>query len=290
MPLQARLWLECLVNDNISGIRIKKNIHKQIGFNFKSNWLGLHGPDITDSGNVIAGTSYAMGFAVDEGKNWFDDLFFQKNYFNIGLPVGPIQWSNLLLKYTNKKLDSLIFLYFPNVFAHAFQYTDMHMLGLSAFHYFKWETDYNMCQKKCIQFKQKIKNDLIYHKRENLFFSDKKYHLNYNYGKYENCKFSCAENDVLNAFKVFFSNFPSVKIFRIPSKEQVAGNSINPFRQLMIKRLEADWCLFRSCNGNSRCDFIDLVNYFSLEDYHCFDTHLNETGNIKLRNYIKKYL
>lgn len=64
-----------LQQDSISGIRIKPGIclnRRTLGFTFNSNALGLRGPAACNGKGVIFGTSFAMGFAVGVGYNWYD--------------------------------------------------------------------------------------------------------------------------------------------------------------------------------------------------------------------------
>ena len=89
-PLWTRKWLALLDSDADVGIRIKKDLklgREVLGFSFSSNRFGLRGPCDPTSSTAVFGTSYAMGFSVDDGDNWYDGLF-RHGAMNYGLPVG----------------------------------------------------------------------------------------------------------------------------------------------------------------------------------------------------------
>ena len=81
-PLWTRKWLALLETDADVGIRIKKDLklgREVLGFSFSSNRFGLRGPCDPTSSTAVFGTSYAMGFSVDDGDNWYDGFIAERN-------------------------------------------------------------------------------------------------------------------------------------------------------------------------------------------------------------------
>ena len=74
-PLQARRWIKLLKPHPVYDFLIKPNLKlpiSKLGFLFSSNRLGLRSPDNISANTVFIGTSFAMGFAVNNGENWYD--------------------------------------------------------------------------------------------------------------------------------------------------------------------------------------------------------------------------
>lgn len=145
--MQARRWLMLLRHDEVSSIRIVPDISlpmSVLGFTFSSNHNGLRGPSDEYAETIILGTSFAMGFGVDDGCNWYD-AFPSKGYFNASIPVGPRQWNSILNSCFKGKRTTALFIYHPNIWQHAINYEKLHVSKKTAFEYFNWKTGLLEC-------------------------------------------------------------------------------------------------------------------------------------------------
>jgi hypothetical protein len=116
-PLYGRKWLRLLHDDPISGIRIQPNLElppRVLGFSFRSNSLGLRGPDDVHAPNVVFGTSFGMGFAVDNGLNWYEKCL-DNQWLNLSLPVGIRQIEALFDAVYQGPAQTALVLYHPNL-------------------------------------------------------------------------------------------------------------------------------------------------------------------------------
>jgi hypothetical protein len=152
-----------------------------MGFSFNSNNLGLRGPMNISAPNVIMGTSFAMGFGVDIGCDWYNHLYESQEYFNLGLPIGFKQQSNLLEStLSDKDKDLLIYLYHPNIWSLSKRY-ELFDGNQSIFEIYKWKTDYYNCLKQGLKitvknFRSKYAKELL-----EINYKNKKYLINSKY-------------------------------------------------------------------------------------------------------------
>lgn len=147
LPLQNRKWLKLLEPDAISGYRIRPNISlpaSELGFSFSSNRLGLRGPDNVAADNLLIGTSFAMGFAVHTGQNWWESAL-DANWLNIGLPVGVNRLRALHDTVYAGRRGCAVVLYHPNFWQYARQYEDQAASAKTVHEFFGWQTDERFC-------------------------------------------------------------------------------------------------------------------------------------------------
>ena len=148
-PLQARKWLKLLEPHKRFGFLIKRDKvlpQSLLGFSFSSNRLGLRGPCNQKAGIVCMGTSYAMGFSVNNGNNWWELMGSDSdNILNLGLPVGIAEWLELAKLYYNGKRDTLLLLYHANWYSHEEQYSRWRQTRQRVHEFFRWKTTLTDC-------------------------------------------------------------------------------------------------------------------------------------------------
>ncbi len=148
LPMVNRRWLQLLDHDPISGFRIRPSLSlpaDELGFSFNSNSLGLRGPELVSADKVLFGTSYAMGFAVNNGENWWD-LTLNDDWINLSLPVGVNRIRQLYESIYCGKRKLAVVLYHPNFWQYAKQYLAQSTSGKSVSEYFGWQVDEEFCR------------------------------------------------------------------------------------------------------------------------------------------------
>lgn len=298
-PINGRQWLKLLQPDVDLGMTFIPDINitekKQLGFSFKTNRYGFHGEECADSKNVILGTSFGMGFGVDEGKNWYQlDERLNCSYFNLAIPVAPFNHLNALTKYYKGTYETLLYIYHPNVWKIAAGFYEANKLGQTVFTFMRWKTNFLSLARllprwilKSIYFRV---NGIELSLRSN----GNKYTINTSYNKY-NCKneiFEYSKGDLLN----IFGRFNRVLVFRVPIKEQILKNVLND-KKLNLLNISYDECWNAFITDNR---FTDMKNVkindlcqsgeFNLEDYLPNDTHWSPSGNVKFNRIVTQQL
>lgn len=147
-PLQGRRWLNLLIPDPECGFRLKPNLDipaNSLGFSLKSNRFGLRGPDDDQGENLILGTSFAMGIAVNNGENWWELALPQSGWMNLGLAVGFREWENLLSRFYRGTFDRAWLLYHPNFWVHCRMYERWRQSGTDVFRALRWRRSLPWC-------------------------------------------------------------------------------------------------------------------------------------------------
>lgn len=274
-----------LQQDSISGIRIKPGIclnRRTLGFTFNSNALGLRGPSACNGKGVIFGTSFAMGFAVDVGYNWYDYCVPTQSWLNLGFPVGTEQLENLLNFYYRGSASVAIVLHFPNIWELTGKFNNWSVSGVPIFHYLNWETAWWKCYLLYIKKKKELLNHLqdgnaiIYNN------NGVNYHINCKYALFD------FENDLdtvkktVACWKRLLSGFQSTIFIRIPLKQELLPeNAENNTLKLTKINYDIGWNIIKEgLKCNPQIDFVKLNN-FNLNDFHPWDIHWNARGNEK---------
>ena len=289
-PLQNRKWLNLLVDDPLSGIRIKPNLDlnvREMGFSFKSNRLGLRGPAETSADTVVFGTSYAMGFGVNVGKNWYD--YLNTPFLNLGIPVGPQEELNLLNQYYEGNGKKGLYLYHPNFWYLSYLYKCVKDSGKSVFEVGNWKTKYFDCLKLMIAI---FRNRINAQKQGKIILSsiggiDYKFQSGYCFHEFD--VESDFANYTMNSLLSIATKFDEFIIIRLPIKEQLAPISVVNSK-LAITRDYYDFCWDIVRTHLSGCCKIYEPDIFDLKDYLPKDTHWGESGNYKFYEYVKQFI
>ena len=147
-PLQGRRWLQLLVPDPGCGFRLQPQLdvpQSTLGFSLRSNRFGLRGPDDDQGDNVILGTSFAMGIAVNNGENWWELGLPNAGWMNLGLAVGFREWNDLLGRFYRGNFQRAWLLYHPNFWAHCRMYERWRQNGQEIFEALRWRRDLVGC-------------------------------------------------------------------------------------------------------------------------------------------------
>jgi hypothetical protein len=291
-PFQARKWLNLLKEDKDSGIIIQPNLKlgkNTLGFSFDSNEFGLRGPNSTRASAVVFGTSYAMGFAVDRGYNWYDKFLKHNDWFNAGLPVGAREWESLLVRHYHGSKELGLFIYHPNFWNHAICYHKQRISGVKAFRYFRWKTKTSDCL--YLWLKQNALRLAGSKKLNKVLYKRQKWIVNPKYSFVDISANSKEISIVSEDLAALLNPFKKVICIRVPVKEQLVLDQDNKYHfSDLHDNYDKMWLYTQEILGTHGNAFIFEAKGFRLEHYHRFDTHLNISGNAHLRECIRDIL
>ena len=283
-PLRVRKWLKLLTNDSISAIRIKPSlkINKSImGFSFSSNNHGLRGPTNKYGSTVIFGTSFAMGFAVNNGENWYDQIkFLQDDSINLGLPTGIEQMQNLYQHLYKGSHSRAIVLYHPNFWPLGYLYYNLK--DRNVFEHFKWETRYLQCFFKTYQKQKELRRYADKDEIKFLTTNTTPIILNSRYASFDFNKHPEFVNRYIEIWRTMLNNFKSIYIFRLPAKEEAVYYEYNlcwPELKHRIAHYSKGWDLFINGLQNNKIKNFRLHKKFTSDHYLPLDTHWSSAGN-----------
>ena len=291
-PFQARKWLRLLLEDPTSGIRIKPNLHlgpEALGFSFTSNAYGLRGPSSSIASAVVLGTSYAMGFAVDRGQDWFDGLLRPDEWFNAGLPVGPQEWTGLLDAYHRGERRLALFIYHPNIWPSAIAYTRWRSSGTGVFRHFGWRIGTWGCLR--LHFRRVRSRAALLREGKRIIFTShgQRFCLDSTY-----CNIRIAHCDLQAAaanLQKLLNSFNKIICVRVPIKEEFLPEHLRNTHFDHAKQCYEDmWAFTRRVVSMNPNAVLSELGGFEIQHYHGFDTHLNAHGNGYLRRHIHKLL
>lgn len=286
-PLQGRKWLSLLETDDDVGFLIRKDLKlppEVLGFGFSSNRFGLRGPCDPTSGTAIFGTSYAMGFSVDDGDNWYDGLF-SRGAMNYGLPVGLREFEVLFDRHHTGPCETAIFLYHPNIWAHVTYYVGWRQSGKTVFEHLRWDTSLTGALDRSRQVVTMLRGTAA-GRPVVAEISGEHWLLNPTYGKFDLEGGRADYEAGIASLLGILTRFERVLVFRVPTKEELAASLLDhaPLTALKANHL-AGWDYFKSAVV-SRLDHctVDEGEEFTLGDHHRCDTHWNRAGNAKMRD------
>lgn len=286
-PLQTRKWLSVLETTDETGILIGRNLDLQsdvLGFRFTSNRHGLRGPCDTNASTVVFGTSYAMGFSVDDGDNWYDDGLFRRGALNLGLPVGLREFEILLNRLHTGPCETAVFFYHPNIWSHHFSYASWRQSGQSTFEHFRWDMTLTGALERTGRMIEVMRGKAA--GRPIVAEIDGVYHLlNPCYSRFDidrhRAIYDAGSATILGVLR----RFRRVLVFRIPTKEELSVRHLEyaPLVALRINHLDG-WRYFETkvVSRLANCVVHDGAGY-SLTDYLPCDTHWSREGNSKMK-------
>ncbi len=260
----------------------KKNYSDEKGENgvrFKTNELGLCGPSDMDAQNIVIGGGIGLSFSVDEDKAWFSDKVFEKNWLNLCFACEPEQWQRLIkknLKSIDKKRRAIV-LYeaaFWSIGISKELIVEKETLGIEEIYAREKESFYRFYNK-------------MYEGVFRIVQADGKKLLNCCYAQFDFEKNAKKCSNVIYKWFSILEKFDEVVVLRIPNKEYIYGaeNHDDIFGELKQNHDEG-WKLFKT--GLEKLKNIKFMepDDFSLSDYICTSSYLNEMGNEKLRKWI----
>ena len=280
----------CWEEDRRFGLRIRPNLdldRSHLGFTFSSNHLGLRGPCATAGPGVIFGTSYAMGFAVDNGSNWYDAATFNARFLNLGLPVGLHQMREMLDHYYTGRGDVAVFLYHPNIWTFCVDFARWQESSQPLFSFMRWQTSLEAALEKSLG---KVRATTLTGVEGQIIetINGQSYLLNPGYAPFNPDKFARSYATAADELKRICRRFKKFAVIRIPMKEELAANLTGheALGRLTENHL-AGWTHFKAEIGRVKPDAVfydDLP--LTIAHYHPCDTHWNAEGNACFQNYL----
>lgn len=288
-PFVVRRWIRVLEKDPQTAFRIRPSLalgRRELGFSFASNSLGLRGPEAVEAKNVLLGTSFAMGFGVDCGSNWYELCLDPAHWLNLSLPVGPVQLQALMKRHHVGPRGKALVMYHPNFwkYAHHFDVYARSAGGRDVFAYFCWYTGLMDCSRVAAKLPVKLAREiarqdmLLFETRRGVHLLDTRY-----------CYIRREEHEAIfesagALWNGMVREFDEVCVVRVPSKQDVA---VSRCRQPKLLRLrensDENWEHFKEAlSSRKRVSFHDVSAEFDVDDYLLWDGHFNETGNRKL--------
>ena len=294
-PLQARQYLKLLRDDRLTGIRVRENLavpKRRLGFSFSSNRFGLRGPHDTTAQNVVIGTSFAMGLGVDDGLNWYERCLPTRDWFNAGLPVGPIQMEALLEAYVPGRRRACLFVYHPNLWWVSGQYAKLRHDGGGAFATFGWKTGLLECMMLSYQKRQSLFVRLDSGKRVVFRFRGSQYHVDCDYSHFDFEVNAQLVDESVATIRRILHRFDRVIVVRVPVKQDLLHLLLpvqsNSQLAETIQNYEIGWDLLRQRTSDLSSIEFHKLDQFELDDFHPQDNHWNEAGNEKFATIVKQ--
>ena len=294
LPMQTRKWLALLREDPIIAYRIQPDLdlpREELGFRFRSNGLGLHGPDNCSAPCVAFGTSFAMGFAVDEGLNWFDRALAHDEWLNLGLPVGPVQLESLFRTVYRGDARLALVVYHPNFWTHAKQYGLWAASGQGAFEFFHWETDRKACFQMQLRALQSRAIKVQEGRAASFAMAGAAWFIDSGRDCFDFTSDYAWFQQGLQALERMLAPFSRVLVVRAPVKTQACPpqHRTEHFRRT-LRNYDLGWRLLQDHLPRLvHAEFHD-PGPFDLTDFHPLDLHWNEQGNARFAQCIAHLL
>jgi hypothetical protein len=282
-PRQARRWLQLLEEDADSGYRLRPDLDvdaAKLGFSLRSNALGLRGPCDPYADNVILGTSYAMGIAVNNGENWYERCLPDYGWLNLGLAVGIPEWIKLLRRYHRGRHGRIVLLYHPNIWAHCLAYERWRDSGLGLFEALHWKTALASCL--WLELRRRLRRQRAtragWHIR--VLFQGQCYEIDANY-----CRIAAEQERAvfdrnISVLLRELATFDQVVAVRLRIRQEVVPVECrNTHLDSLVRQYDRYWdWTAQSLSSLPSCRVLH-VDGFTLEHFHPRDTHWNSAGN-----------
>jgi hypothetical protein len=283
LPLQTRKWLQCLVEDPVSGLRIIPGLKLDadvLGFTFASNDLGLRGPANPEAPNVVLGTSFAMGFCVDNGDNWFELCLDPGEWLNLGLPVGAGHLAALMTHLHTGKRGTALVVYHPTFWPYTRQYLALARSGLGAFDFFGWKTDKKACLDLQLGTLARRKEKIRTGQALSISHKGREYFVDATILRYD---FNSAWDDFLaglSFWETMLTGFEKVIVVRAYTKQELCPSRFENRELLAAKaNYQLGWALFKKFLGPLPGIRFHEPRGFGLEHHLPLDGHWDGSGN-----------
>jgi len=282
-PLQGRRWLKLFRDDAVSGIRMRENLDvpkSRLGFSCRTNQHGLRGPACETANSVIFGTSFALGLAVDNGENWYELSLKPDAWFNLGLPVGIREMSELLKTLHKGLRHSAIVVYHPNFWVHCRYFHRWRMSGRSAFESMGWKTGLVECILLEVRRFVRRQKALKAGSALRIHNGGRDYFIDCTYSRFDLRNQGRLFDESLRILTEVVTSFARCLVIRVPIKQDVvARDTANPVLQETVSGYDEAWRRVASALQGQPSVTTLMAEGFSLEDFHEIDGHWNASGN-----------
>jgi hypothetical protein len=292
LPWQARKWLLLLEDCPILGFRVRPSLdlpESSLGFSFRSNSLGLRGPEARDGEGVALGSSFALGYAVDNGDNWFERCLTRRRWLNLGFPVSVHQWEWLLNYHYRGSGDWAVVLHHPNLWLNAATFLEMMASGKDAWTFYRWRTEWWYCLWLEMKKRRKLARDLAAGHLVRVPHQGEDYLVDLRYCRFDFARNAALVEDVVAIWTRLLARFRKVYFFRVPMKAELAAARLpsSVLEETVRSHREGWTALQRIAHPGLRfCD----DEAFALEDYHPLDVHWNTRGNARMAGWVDRVL
>ena len=293
-PVNGRLWLRLLAGHPRHGLKFRPGLavsKQELGFSFASNALGLRGPDNQRAGNVLLGTSFAMGLSVDNGDNWYEHLLDAGQWFNGAMPVGPHNQIDLLDDLHEGPADTLLYLYHPNLWKTAEGYLKATAEGRDIFAVMRWRCDWlgvlrllpRWVAKECA----KVAAGLTHYQR----LGGRMFYFNAAYCQIDPDKGAPLFEAVQGDLDRLFARFSRVIVVRVPIKEEMAADAaLSPQLVSLSAGYDRWWDKFRARVAPHVQTVALPRSAFGWGDFLPYDTHWSAEGNRRFARLLRPIL
>jgi hypothetical protein len=290
-PMYGRKWLRLLRDDPVSGIRILPDLdlpRRTLGFSFRSNPLGLRGPAEVRAPNVVLGTSFGMGFAVDNGLNWHEQCL-DGAWLNLSLPVGVRQLEALFNAVHQGPARTALVLYHPNFWMQTRVAELIRSRGQAFIAGMGWQTDFWPCLRLAFRRLRRRGRDI--RTGELLVFrhGGRTYEMDARYSAVDFAANREVVALVLDTMERVLRRFERVVVVRTHVKQEMVPEKFrNDLLRLSLRNYDAGWDLFRArLKGHARIGF-HVTEGFTLEDFFPLDNHWTPQGNAKFARLVRR--
>lgn len=295
-PLQVRKWLRFFENDEVTAIRLKKNLSvedcKQCGFSINSNNIGFRGPANSYGGNLVVGTSFAMGICVDNGFNWWDNLenSIFKNTLNIGFPYGMTQALGAFKEYYKGSCENLFIIWHPNFLEQEVKFKNIKNYK-NSIQELRWKTGWLDCLLLTLKLHLKKTNLIKSNRLIPLKNNGKIFYLDNLYCYIDRKKRFSELNASISCINEIAKKFKNIFMIRVQTKQDVIHGYKESKHFNFIQGYYNDlWKTYCSemLSVNKKIDTVEYVDA-NISDFHVYDNHWNESGNKKFQLFVSNY-
>lgn len=252
----------------------------RLGFSCRTNRHGLRGPACESADNVILGTSFALGLAVDNGENWYELGLETDAWLNLGLPVGTREMSELVRTLHRGRRHTAIVVYHPNFWAHCRYFDRWRASGRSAFESMGWKTGLAECLQLEVRRFLRRQRALRTGNALRIRHQGRDYFIDCKYSRFDLQGQSSLFEDSLRILAEIAGSFSRCLVIRVPIKQDlVARESTNPVLRETVNEYDEAWRRVTEELSRKPSITTHAAEGFQLEDFHEMDGHWNAAGN-----------
>ncbi len=282
-PLQARRWLRLLQHDPVFGFRFRENLRlpaDYLGFTFSTNALGLRGGANPLAGNVILGTSFAMGMCVDDGSNWWDVALCKSDWLNLGLPVGIVEMERMLETLHRGRRGCALFVYHPNLLQQCVLMQRVWRAGGDVFRALRWTTAWWKCW--CLEVRRRVRSAVLRHRGELIRLPSAAggHEIDLRYCVTDLNAHGQLLAEMADRLARMLGSFARAVVLRFPIEQELVPPPYrSPHVDHAVNCYARMWEAFGRPLGSVANVTIHDLDGFDINHYYCRDTHWNVEGN-----------